>query len=169
MGILKKGGSKSKEDFENPHIPEDFYQGTLDEVALYQKPNDDGDDYYKVRINVEIPEKEVSIPYFAPANFSITKGDGMNSDLANQLINLDLEETAAKVVEEIVGEEGIEEQLINGKVKFEVEEEDDEKLFKEFLVTLLDQKKVRVLVADMNDGESSLISKFSDYEVIEEQ
>jgi len=167
MGFQNKG--KSNEDFDNPHIPEDYYWGSVKDIKHYDKEYEDGVSH-KVIMTFEIEHEgdTYDIPYFAPANISITKGDGMSSDLATDLKKLGLLEVAAKAAAEVEGAgKDVAQAVVDGDTKYCIEDEDDVDNFIDVLNIVFDGKQIRVNVADMNDGESSVVQKFSDYKAKE--
>jgi len=156
MELQQKGESDG--DYDNPHIPEDYYVGKLTgEFKTYERD----DDAVGLITFFEITQGDqvgVQLPLFTPANLSVprdTDADDVNaSRLASQLQNLGVLESVLEILD-------CRDQVMSGEARAIVQDPDDSALddLQTAIKGALSGREIRFHVEDNRAGDASQVSK----------
>lgn len=130
--------TEKKGDFENPLIPEKEYNATFNDTKIFPRKNKDVFGTI-IKFDVEHNGNTYTLPFFAPAKLSISRGDEEDSRLARNLKKINL-------LEPIVEELGVSEEVMSGEKRAVVKDSSEAQELKTVLKAFLTGKTIKVSV-----------------------
>jgi len=151
--------TEKKGKFQNPLIPEKEYDATFNDLSIFPRKNKDVFGTI-LKFDVEHNGKTYTLPFFAPAKLSVSRGDEEPSRLARNLRKLGL-------LKPIVEELGVSESVMSGEERAVVKNRDDSEELSSVLKAFLAGKTIKVSVSTderKNDDDRSMVHHFVDEE-----